>query len=287
MRSMNLETWVKTITNELVYCDELGLMGLYYMYHRHCVALTQNKLWSTVQADKPLNLLDLLNICSVRLIYLGNLHFGVITWRPCLPKKVATQSPGFNIIEEYTLDNANAALNVDKDNRKPEENTSRAGYVETDTLARKDVQRIECTPNTPIVVKAETGTVLKADTTDSSKLASQGTSTRVIKTSSIEHCKETGIITKPPAHAETVPTQADDSVSRPSNKQLALHVVTTNENASQRPTLDACSKQPNNASQCTTGRNNDIPAKRAVTCPEDSLVLLQYPWKRELSVKLD
>ena len=104
MRSMNLETWVETITNELVYCDELGLMGLCYMYHRHCVVLTQNKLWSTVQADKPLNLLDLLNICSVCLIYLGNLHFGVLTWRPCLPKKVATKSPGFNIIEEYTLD---------------------------------------------------------------------------------------------------------------------------------------------------------------------------------------
>ena len=80
MRSMNLETWVETITNKLVYCDEHGLMGLCYMYHRHCVVLTQNKLWSTVQADKPLNLLDLLNIYSVRLIYLGNLCFGVLTW---------------------------------------------------------------------------------------------------------------------------------------------------------------------------------------------------------------
>ena len=119
-------------------------------------------------------------------------------------------------------------------------------------LARKDVQRIECTPNTPIVVKAESATALKADTTDSSKLASQGTSPRVIETSSIEHCKETGIVTKPPAHAETVSTQADDSVSGPSNKQLALHVVTANENASQKPNLDECSKPPNNASQCTT-----------------------------------
>ena len=80
MRSMSFETWVETIANELVYCDELALMGLCYMYHRHCVVLTQNKLWSTVQADKPLNLLDLLNICSVCLIYLGNLRFGVLTW---------------------------------------------------------------------------------------------------------------------------------------------------------------------------------------------------------------
>ena len=117
MRSMNLETWVETIANESVYCDELGLMGLCYMYHWHCVVLTQNKLWSTVQADKPLNLLDLLNICSVRLIYLGNLCFGVLTWRPCLPKKVATKSPGFNIIKEYILDEANVTAGATKDKK--------------------------------------------------------------------------------------------------------------------------------------------------------------------------
>ena len=104
MRSMNFEEWVHAIANETVYCDELGLMGLCFMYHRHSVVLTQNKLWSTVQADHPLNLLDLLNVCSVHLIYLGNLRFGVLTWRPHLPKKVATKSPGFNIIKEYTLD---------------------------------------------------------------------------------------------------------------------------------------------------------------------------------------
>ena len=31
MRSMNLETWVETIANEIVYCDKLCLMGLCYM----------------------------------------------------------------------------------------------------------------------------------------------------------------------------------------------------------------------------------------------------------------
>ena len=41
MRSMNLETWVESIGNELVYCDELGLMGLCYMYNRHCGAYTK------------------------------------------------------------------------------------------------------------------------------------------------------------------------------------------------------------------------------------------------------
>ena len=68
--------------------------------------LTQDKLWFTIQADVPMNLLDLLKECSIRLIYLGNQRFGILMWRPRLPKKVALKSDGFNIIEEYTLDDA-------------------------------------------------------------------------------------------------------------------------------------------------------------------------------------
>ena len=139
MRSMNFEEWVHAIANETVYCDELGLMGLCFMYHRHSVMLTQNKLWSTVQADQPLNLLDLLNVCSVRLIYLGNLRFGVLTWRPRLPKKVATKSPGFNIIKEYTLDK----------NTTTQGSTTR--HVETDIVVQKrdDAKTVSSTVDPP------------------------------------------------------------------------------------------------------------------------------------------
>ena len=125
MRSMNFEEWVHALGNETVYCDELGLMGLCFMYYRHSVVLMQNKLWSTVQADYPLNLLDLLIICSVRSIYLGNLRFGVLMWRPHLPKKVAVKSPGFNIIEEYTIDETTSA------------HGSTARHVEMDSVMQK------------------------------------------------------------------------------------------------------------------------------------------------------
>ena len=40
MRSITLETWVETITDERVYCNELALMGLCNLYRRHCVVLT-------------------------------------------------------------------------------------------------------------------------------------------------------------------------------------------------------------------------------------------------------
>ena len=195
MRSMNLETWVETIAKESVYCDELGLMGLCYMYHRHCVVLTQNKLWSTVQADKPLNLLDLLNICSVRLIYLGNLRFGVLTWRPRLPKKVATKSPGFNIIEEYTLDEVNVTAGATKDKSSSVDQNIHPGNVETPPL--------DCEPNASSGVKVETAIVLNTDTTKLSNADTNYISTGDDKTSSPLQCVETGSGTKSQACAQS------------------------------------------------------------------------------------
>ena len=44
---------------------------------------------------------------------------------------------------------------------------------------------------------------------------------------------------------------------------------------------------PNTADHCISGLKKEVPTKRLVTYPEDSLVLLQYPWKCELNVKLD
>ena len=41
------------------------------------------------------------------------------------------------------------------------------------------------------------------------------------------------------------------------------------------------------ASQNDIDIKDHIPAKQLVTCPEDSLLLVQYPWKHELTVKLD
>ena len=107
-RSIDFEKWVETISKEHCYCDELALIGLCHLYRRHCVVLTSNKMWSTNQADHPMKLLEVLNVCTVRLIYLGNLRFGVLTWKPRLPKKVATKSPSFNIVEEYTLEEEDA-----------------------------------------------------------------------------------------------------------------------------------------------------------------------------------
>ena len=237
MRSMNFEEWVHAIANESVYCDQLGLMGLCFIYHRHTVVLMQNKLWSTVQADHPLNLLDLLNICSVRLIYLGNLRFGVLTWRPRLPKKVAVKSPGFNIIEEYTLDD-NAATQI-----------STTRHVETDSVVQKqnDSGTVSCN-----AVMPETNHERVSPQNDAKADATAFEQTK----------PDVGM---PPT--ETV------------HAHLAAQVQTTSDNTSvvfTKPQLD------NSQIMSTTSINDDLlppPPISPVICPEDGLILSNYPWK--------
>ena len=147
LKSTTFERWFEELADERVFCDELALMGLCNLYQRHCVVLTQNKLWSTIQADAPMNLLDLLKECSIRLIYLRNQWFGVLTWRQRLPKKVASKSPGFNIIKEYTLDE-----NTDSNNQVINTNKVNVGTIGGDDKVESVLQMVN---NYPVKETAE------------------------------------------------------------------------------------------------------------------------------------
>ena len=198
-------------------------MGLCNLYRRHCVVLTQNKLWSTIQADAPMNLLDLLKECSIRLIYLGNQRFGVLTWRPRLPKKVASKSPSFNIVEEYTLD--------------------------------EDINSTKQVINTNKVSPNAAGNVVTGG--GDGKVAS------VHQTVNNYPVKETAEI-KPEA--------------RESGNAKSLHVVT-----------EARSAQITEVERTTPTMPPTKPVitkPRPVTCPEEGIILRNYPWKSKLEVHL-
>ena len=70
-----------------MYCDELGLLSLSALYHRHVLVVTSNKLWSIIEHSAPLNLLELLNECSVKLVYIGQLLFGELKPHPRRPPR--------------------------------------------------------------------------------------------------------------------------------------------------------------------------------------------------------
>ena len=146
-----------------------------------------------------------------------------------MPKKVASKSPGFNIIEEYTLDE-------DTNSTKQVINTSKvssdaAGNVVTSGGVGK------------------TATLHKVVCNDSMK------ETRVIK--------------------------SEGSVS---SSAASLHVVTGSNGTTSAPTTEPEQKA------LTTLMPSNKPAisnPHPVTCPEDSILLSQFPWKYKLKVQLE
>ena len=181
---------------------------------------------ANIQADAPMNLLDLLKKCSIRLIYLGNQRFGVLTWRPRLPKKVASKFPGFNIVEEYTLDEV-------IDSTKQATNTNKvcpeaAGNVVTSCGDGKVATVHKMVNNYPV--------------------------------------KET---------VEIKPEAREPGGAKP------LHVVTETE---VRSALTTEAEQ----TTLTTPPTKPVTTKPCpVICPEDGIILSQYPWKSELEVHLE
>ena len=111
MRSMDLDTWIENI-NDGKPCDELALLTLSGMYQCHSLVVTKNKSWCTIESPTPMNLLQAMSACTVRLIYLGDLNFGVLKWKPQVPKPVAAKPNNDEVksVEEYTINEQQAML---------------------------------------------------------------------------------------------------------------------------------------------------------------------------------
>ena len=87
MRNISFEWWLNRVADDRMYCNELGILSLSHMYRHHTLVVTMNKMWSTIKHSSPLNLLELLNECSVKLIYLGQLRFGELKQQPIRPPR--------------------------------------------------------------------------------------------------------------------------------------------------------------------------------------------------------
>ena len=191
-----------------------------------------------------------------------------------MPKKVATRSPRFNIIEEYTLDETNYTADALKDKGNTVSQNVYPRNVETTPL--------HCEATTSTDVKAETAMLPKDVTKDLPKVDTHQAPSGDSRTSSPLQGAETGSDRKPQVCAQT------SSIEKNNNepKLSALHVETRSDKLT--TTLDSGhSNGTAQASQNDIDIKDHVPAKQPVTCPEDSLLLVQYPWKCELTVKLD
>ena len=82
MRSLGFDSWIESIGDEHVYCDELALMGLCALYQCHCLVITKNRFWSMLETINPIGVMNLLKNCNIKLVFLGQLKFGVLNWCP-------------------------------------------------------------------------------------------------------------------------------------------------------------------------------------------------------------
>ena len=88
MHGMGMNTWVDMVEDNGICCDKLALLGLSAMYQRHCLVVTKNKFWSTIETKELLSIINLMKECTVRLLYLGNMKFGTLCWHPRNPQPV-------------------------------------------------------------------------------------------------------------------------------------------------------------------------------------------------------
>ena len=57
---ISFPTWIESIGNKTMYCDELALLGLCAVYSRHCLVITRDKFWSMLETINPIGMMDLL-----------------------------------------------------------------------------------------------------------------------------------------------------------------------------------------------------------------------------------
>ena len=85
MRNTSFNQWITNLSVEEMYVDKLTLFSLSWLYKQHTVVITKNKLWSTLHSNSPVNEEALLDVCSVKLVYLGQLRFGTLRPKMAVP----------------------------------------------------------------------------------------------------------------------------------------------------------------------------------------------------------
>ena len=83
MHETNLNQWACKMTYFENGADELALYALSDLTKKHTAVITSNRPWTTVHPDVGVkDVYHLLNICDVKLLYLGDCKFGKLRTRP-------------------------------------------------------------------------------------------------------------------------------------------------------------------------------------------------------------
>ena len=76
IQGCNLAEWLEEMNEIVQMPDELMLFALCRTYNRHCLVICKERNWTTVACKQPMQESELLRICNVALVFLGNGTFG-------------------------------------------------------------------------------------------------------------------------------------------------------------------------------------------------------------------
>ena len=86
MHGVHIDTWLKQMSYWGTRADELAIYALSDMLNVHSFVVTKNRPWTTVDSSVNGSVMEILRLCPVKLVYLGDNNFGRL-WSKIIPSK--------------------------------------------------------------------------------------------------------------------------------------------------------------------------------------------------------
>ena len=111
---LNINQWLSLMESPSVFGDELMLFALARTFHRHVVVFTRNRCWSTIGSDEYISGDRLLEICDVKLLYIGQHMFAELKPKPFIPvtKPVVSSLPNYSHLKSAADNNVPCPIDL-------------------------------------------------------------------------------------------------------------------------------------------------------------------------------
>ena len=111
---LSITNWLKLMSADSVFADELMIFALSKLYQRHTVIFTSNACWTTIGTDAPITGKQLLEICDIHLLYISVHTFAELKLKPFIPitTTAVLQPPTIVVSTPNTEDSTVLAINL-------------------------------------------------------------------------------------------------------------------------------------------------------------------------------
>ena len=82
---IDIDSWIKLMSSDSVFGDELMIFALSRTYQRQSVVFTSRGFWTTLGSDDPISVNRILEICDIKLLYVGLHMYGELRRKPFIP----------------------------------------------------------------------------------------------------------------------------------------------------------------------------------------------------------